>query len=231
MTLFGGVTYSPTAPDTELELLEAPSKTEEPRSLSPTSAPPSPDYTPATLHTDDESEPFETSKTRVTSPHFTTSPADPISPPSPQRPPLTQTSPAHTPPRAFTHTHNCAAANDIVPLNEHDTKPSTTSYEVGKSSRSTLDQHLDLTIIVGTPASLEWSLESPSVSLVIPSSVDTPAPAAALDEDALLKIWAQLELQWSQRQLMRRSTNSVSGLGAWNECWRRLGLPWVPYGD
>ncbi|GJZ61636.1 hypothetical protein Tco_0617773 [Tanacetum coccineum] len=83
MTLFGGVTYSPTAPDTESELLKAPSKTEEPQSLSPTSAPPSPDYTPATLHTDDESEPFETSETRVTSPYFTTSPADPISPPSP----------------------------------------------------------------------------------------------------------------------------------------------------
>ncbi|GJT72595.1 hypothetical protein Tco_1031881 [Tanacetum coccineum] len=112
MTLFGGVTYSPTAPDTELELLEAPSKTEEPRSLSPTSAPPSPDYTPATLHTDDESEPFETSKTRVTSPHFTTSPADPISPPSPQRPPLTQTSPAHTPPRAFYYRSTARMAED-----------------------------------------------------------------------------------------------------------------------
>ncbi|GJV11829.1 hypothetical protein Tco_1353370 [Tanacetum coccineum] len=57
--------------------------------LSSTSAPPSPDYTPATPHTDDEPEPIETSETRVTSPHFTTLSADSTSPPSPRRPPPT----------------------------------------------------------------------------------------------------------------------------------------------
>ncbi|GJT22508.1 hypothetical protein Tco_0892445 [Tanacetum coccineum] len=61
--------YSPIAPDTESELLEALSETEEPQPISPTSAPPSPDYTPATPHTDGESESYETSETRVTSPH------------------------------------------------------------------------------------------------------------------------------------------------------------------
>ncbi|GKE89503.1 hypothetical protein Tco_1566978 [Tanacetum coccineum] len=50
------------------------------------STPPSPDYTPATPHTDDESEPFETSMTRVTSPPSPTPPADLTSPPYPQRP-------------------------------------------------------------------------------------------------------------------------------------------------
>ncbi|GKC28153.1 hypothetical protein Tco_1035447 [Tanacetum coccineum] len=90
--------YSPTAPDTESEPLEGPSETEEPQPLSLTSAPPLPDYTPATPHTDDELDPFETSKTRVTSPHSTTPPAYPTSLPSPQRPPLTQTSPTPTPP-------------------------------------------------------------------------------------------------------------------------------------
>nr|GEV61120.1 hypothetical protein [Tanacetum cinerariifolium] len=44
--------------------------TEEPQPLSTTSAPPSPDYTPATPHTDDESESLETSETR-TSPTLT----------------------------------------------------------------------------------------------------------------------------------------------------------------
>ncbi|GJT57359.1 hypothetical protein Tco_0992413 [Tanacetum coccineum] len=100
--------YSRTAPDTEFEPLEAPSETEEPQPLSSTSAPPSPDYTPAspnytpaTPHTNDESKPFETSETRVTSPHSTTPPTDSTSSLSPQRPLLTQTLPTPTPPRAF----------------------------------------------------------------------------------------------------------------------------------
>ncbi|GKC42593.1 hypothetical protein Tco_1060315 [Tanacetum coccineum] len=59
--------YSPTAIDTESEPLEAPSKIEEPQPLSLTSAPPSPDYTSSTSHTDDESEPLETFETRTPS--------------------------------------------------------------------------------------------------------------------------------------------------------------------
>ncbi|GJX06037.1 hypothetical protein Tco_0193969 [Tanacetum coccineum] len=90
--------YLPIAPDTESEPLEAPSETKEPKPLYPTSAPPSPDYTPTTPHTNDESEALETFETRVTSPHSTTPSADPTSLPSPQRPPLTQTSPTPTPP-------------------------------------------------------------------------------------------------------------------------------------
>nr|GEU73990.1 hypothetical protein [Tanacetum cinerariifolium] len=90
--------YSPTYLYTDSEPLEAPSEIEEPQLLSPTSVPPSPDYTPVTSHTYNESDPFETSETRVTSPHSTTLSADPTSLPSPQRPPLTQTSPTPTPP-------------------------------------------------------------------------------------------------------------------------------------
>nr|GEU65505.1 hypothetical protein [Tanacetum cinerariifolium] len=93
--------YSPTALDTESEPLEASLKIADPQPLSLTSAPPSPDYTPVTPYTNDESKPFKTFETRVTSPHFTTSPADSTSPPSSPRPPLTQTPPTLTPPQAF----------------------------------------------------------------------------------------------------------------------------------
>ncbi|GKD11672.1 hypothetical protein Tco_1196079 [Tanacetum coccineum] len=44
--------------------------------------------------------------------------------------------------------------------------------------------------LVGTLVSPKWSLESPPVSPVIPSPVATPAPAAELDEGALLEIRA-----------------------------------------
>ncbi|GJT98214.1 hypothetical protein Tco_1093732 [Tanacetum coccineum] len=67
--------YSPTDTDTKSEPFEVPLETEEPQPLSPTATPLSPDYTPATPHIDDELEPFETSETRVTSPHSTTSPS------------------------------------------------------------------------------------------------------------------------------------------------------------
>ncbi|GJS92393.1 hypothetical protein Tco_0799361 [Tanacetum coccineum] len=93
--------YSPTALDTESEPFGDPSETEEPQLLSPTSVPPSPDYTPTTPHTDDESESFETSETRVTSSPSTTLPVDPTLPSSPQRPLLTQTSPTSTPPESL----------------------------------------------------------------------------------------------------------------------------------
>ncbi|GKG51711.1 hypothetical protein Tco_0544349, partial [Tanacetum coccineum] len=69
--------YSPTAPEIKSEPFKDPSKTEEPQPLSPTLAPPSPDYTPATPHTDDESESFETSETRVTSLPSPIPPVDP----------------------------------------------------------------------------------------------------------------------------------------------------------
>ncbi|GKC86593.1 hypothetical protein Tco_1147242 [Tanacetum coccineum] len=68
--------YLPTAADTESEPFEDPLESEEPQPLSLTLAPPSPDYTPATPHTDDESEPIKTSDTRVTSPHSPTPLAD-----------------------------------------------------------------------------------------------------------------------------------------------------------
>nr|GEZ35643.1 hypothetical protein [Tanacetum cinerariifolium] len=69
--------------------------------LSLTPAPPSPDYTPATPYTDEESEPLETSKTRITSSPPTTPPADLTTLPSSQQPPLTQTSPTPALPRSF----------------------------------------------------------------------------------------------------------------------------------
>ncbi|GKG21974.1 hypothetical protein Tco_0384569, partial [Tanacetum coccineum] len=63
--------YSPTATDTESEPFEDPLETEEPYLLSPISAPLSPDYTPNTPHTDEESVSSKALETRVTSPHFT----------------------------------------------------------------------------------------------------------------------------------------------------------------
>nr|GEV36514.1 hypothetical protein [Tanacetum cinerariifolium] len=75
--------YSPTALDTDFKPLEDSLETEEPQPLSPTSVPLSPDYTPATPYTNNESKPYKTSETRVTSlPSPTLSP-DPASPPSP----------------------------------------------------------------------------------------------------------------------------------------------------
>ncbi|GJW34131.1 hypothetical protein Tco_0054163 [Tanacetum coccineum] len=71
-----------TATDNEFEPFEDPLETKDPQPLSPRLAPPSPDYTPATPHTDEELDPFETSETRITSPHSTTPPSDPTSPPS-----------------------------------------------------------------------------------------------------------------------------------------------------
>ncbi|GJU92307.1 hypothetical protein Tco_1304730 [Tanacetum coccineum] len=74
--------YSPTAPEIESEPFKNPLETEKPQPLSPTSAPPSPDYTPTTPHTDDELKSFETSETRVSSSPSPTLPVDPTSPPS-----------------------------------------------------------------------------------------------------------------------------------------------------
>ncbi|GJW65841.1 hypothetical protein Tco_0117725 [Tanacetum coccineum] len=79
--------YSPTATDPESEPFEVPLEIEEPQPLASISAPPSPDYTPTTLHTDEESEPLEALETRVTSPHSTTPPSYPTLPPSQQPPP------------------------------------------------------------------------------------------------------------------------------------------------
>ncbi|GJX49962.1 hypothetical protein Tco_0276807 [Tanacetum coccineum] len=97
-----------------------------------------------------------------------------------------------------------------------DTVPST--YEVGHVSGSTPNQQLEIAgetptlthasqslpapvrtspSSFGIPASPEWSLESLSVSSVIPSSVASLALATALDEDVLLEIKTQLELHGS----------------------------------
>nr|GEW71604.1 hypothetical protein [Tanacetum cinerariifolium] len=59
--------YTPTATDTKSKPFEYPLETKEPQPLSPRSVHPSPDYTPATLDTDEDSEPLEIPKTRVTS--------------------------------------------------------------------------------------------------------------------------------------------------------------------
>ncbi|GJW53678.1 hypothetical protein Tco_0097763 [Tanacetum coccineum] len=61
---------------------------------------PSPDYTPATPHSDEESKPIEAFETRIASLHSTTSPSSSTSPLSPDHP-LTQTSPTLAPSRAF----------------------------------------------------------------------------------------------------------------------------------
>ncbi|GKB04670.1 hypothetical protein Tco_0832865 [Tanacetum coccineum] len=77
-------TYTSTIMDTESEPFEDPIYTKDHQSLPISSAPiPSPDYTPATSHTDEDSKPMEAFKTRVALPHSTTSPSDPTSPLSP----------------------------------------------------------------------------------------------------------------------------------------------------
>ncbi|GKF54433.1 hypothetical protein Tco_0161343, partial [Tanacetum coccineum] len=103
--------YTSTITDAEFEPFEDPIETEEPQSLPITSVPiPSPDYTPATPHTDEESEPMETFETRVASPHCTTSPSDSTSPLSLDHPLLTHTSPTLTPSRAFYYRSNACMA-------------------------------------------------------------------------------------------------------------------------
>ncbi|GJY19240.1 hypothetical protein Tco_0390731 [Tanacetum coccineum] len=94
--------YTSTITDTESEPIEDPIKTKEPQPLPITSTPiPSPDYTPATPYSDEESEDSETSETRITSPHSTTPPSEFTSPLSPINPLSTQTSLTLTPSRAF----------------------------------------------------------------------------------------------------------------------------------
>ncbi|GKA93568.1 hypothetical protein Tco_0815554, partial [Tanacetum coccineum] len=74
-----------------------------------------------------------------------------------------------------------------------DTVPNT--YEVGQSSRSTPGHtHTSLRIRTRREDPMD---ESPPVSPVIPLPVATTAPAAELDEGALLEIEAQLELHGS----------------------------------
>ncbi|GJZ46626.1 hypothetical protein Tco_0594222 [Tanacetum coccineum] len=92
---------SPTKFRTFLGLAGVITETEEPQSLPITSTPiPLPDYTSATPHSDEESEPMEASETRIASPHSTTSPSSSTSPLSPDHL-LTQTSPTLAPSRAF----------------------------------------------------------------------------------------------------------------------------------
>ncbi|GJT10959.1 hypothetical protein Tco_0858001 [Tanacetum coccineum] len=75
------------------EPFEDPIENEDHQSLPISSTPiPSPNYRPATLHTDKESEPMEASETRVASPHSTTSPLDSILLLSPDHPLPAQTS-------------------------------------------------------------------------------------------------------------------------------------------
>ncbi|GJX58448.1 hypothetical protein Tco_0289838 [Tanacetum coccineum] len=93
--------YTSTITDTESEPFKDPIETEKPQSLLIPSLPtPLLDYTPATPHLSEESEPMEASETRIASPHSTTSLSDSTSPLSPDHP-LTQTSPTLTPSRAF----------------------------------------------------------------------------------------------------------------------------------
>ncbi|GKD82298.1 hypothetical protein Tco_1349137 [Tanacetum coccineum] len=68
-------TYTPTIMDTKSEPFKDPIEIEDHQSLPISLVPiPSPDYTPATSHTDEESEPMEASKARTASPSDSTSP-------------------------------------------------------------------------------------------------------------------------------------------------------------
>ncbi|GKB01771.1 hypothetical protein Tco_0829815 [Tanacetum coccineum] len=81
-----------------------PIETEDHQSLPISSAPiPSPDYTPATPHSDEESEPMEAFETRIALPSNSTSPLSPDHP-------LIQTSPTPTPYQAFYYSSNARMA-------------------------------------------------------------------------------------------------------------------------
>ncbi|GKG04401.1 hypothetical protein Tco_0314788, partial [Tanacetum coccineum] len=85
--------YTSIIMDTKSEPFEDLIENEDHQSLPISSAPiPSPNYRPATVHTDKESEPMEASETRVASPHSTTSPSDSILLLSPDHPLPAQTS-------------------------------------------------------------------------------------------------------------------------------------------
>nr|GEV19667.1 hypothetical protein [Tanacetum cinerariifolium] len=230
--------YSTIAADTQSEPFEDLSESEEPQPLSFTPTPLSPDYTPATPRTTDESEPIKTSKTRITSPHSPTPPTNLATLLSSQQSPLTQTSLTLTPPRAFyyystgrmavlmhpalspglsarvTETMTLSPSsfqiwgtseliadietecneleaegidskNEEAASEDHQqhavlAECTTEDEPLGQSSKSTPDQQLEI-----------------AGSLVILSPVASPAPAAALNEDALLEIGAHLELHKS----------------------------------
>nr|GEW37272.1 hypothetical protein [Tanacetum cinerariifolium] len=202
---------SPTTPYTKSEPLEALSETEDPQPLSPTSAPPSPNYTLATPYINDESESFETSETMVISPHSTTPLVDSTSPSSPQRPPLTRhhlplhlhehstTSVLHEWPSSYetpsSSSLSSPASSLTLPLRKRYRDASELIAEKETESDESMDEGTNSEI--KTLASPEWFPESPPVSPAIPTPVATLAPAAALDEGDLLEIGAQLELYTS----------------------------------
>nr|GEX79025.1 hypothetical protein [Tanacetum cinerariifolium]GEX79383.1 hypothetical protein [Tanacetum cinerariifolium] len=119
-------------------------------------------------------------------------------------------------------------AGDIVP----------STYEVGQSSKSTPDQQLETSI--QTYASLDHTITSwdtsitrvvprvPTVSPIIPSSVATQAPAAALDEDALLEIEAQLELYGSREEIHSQHFRLKSLERVKDETMITIGTLWQP---
>ncbi|GJW81601.1 hypothetical protein Tco_0145576 [Tanacetum coccineum] len=154
--------YTSTITDTKSKPLEDPIKTKEPQSLPITSAPiPSHDYTPATPLSDEESEAFETSETRITSPHFTTPSSDFTSPLSPNNPLSTQTSLTLTPYRAFYYrsttriavrTHPTLSSSILARVTEVMTLSPLSFYKKYRSSYK-------------TPS----SLASPASSLALPS--------------------------------------------------------------
>ncbi|GJT42651.1 hypothetical protein Tco_0951366 [Tanacetum coccineum] len=108
--------YTSTITDTESEPFKDSIEIEDPQSLPITSAPiPSPDYTPATPHTDEESKPMEASETRVALPHFNTPPSDSTSPLSLDLPLPTQTSLIPTPSRAYYYRSTARMAMRMQP--------------------------------------------------------------------------------------------------------------------
>nr|GEW97859.1 hypothetical protein [Tanacetum cinerariifolium] len=198
--------YSPIALDTESEPLESPLETEEPQPLSPRSAHPSPDYTPATPHMDGESEPFETLETMPTlSPGILAKLTEAIklSPPSFRKRyrssyeipsssspalPLWKTYQGTSELIADIENENDESTSDQQIADETPTPklPVRTIWEDLKEGTIYIDIEWDMPTvcspiqtppsIVGIPSSPGWSPEPLSDSPVIPSQEASPVP-------------------------------------------------------
>nr|GEV28880.1 hypothetical protein [Tanacetum cinerariifolium] len=182
--------YSSTALDTEFELLEAPSKTEDPQPLSPTSAPPSPDYTPTTTHINNELDSIEVFETKKR--YWGT--CEPIAD--------IETESDELEDEGIDSKREEATSEDnqqLAVLAEDTIEDGPLSLGYKTNRRYALERVRDTTLPspVEKPASPEWFLESPPISSVVPLLVGTPALAATLEEGDLLEIGAQLELYGS----------------------------------
>nr|GEV90230.1 hypothetical protein [Tanacetum cinerariifolium] len=223
-------TYSPTTLDTKSKPFEDPSETEEPQPLSLTSTPPSPDYTPATPHTDDELESFETSEIRYRGTFKliadtetgstelkddgTDSEDEESAPESQQQQAISAEGTAEDEPLGLGYRASIYHALELPIHTTWEDPQNGTIYRYIECYIPPVRSPVRVspTLVqtpsspVGTPASPEWFTESSPISPVIPSSIASPAPAATLGKSVLLEIGAQLDLH---RSILHTQTVAV----------------------